>query len=130
MLRDTRAEIGSTFLVKQTTGFYPRVGVDGHGSRVVSQAGGVLLVERDTGIDACLSQAAFGAELLGWPRSNQGNSRWHDEGLLAARTLAVPAGELILHPQFHAAMRTSKGDHGDLGSFVEIPGPEIENECG
>jgi Transposase DDE domain group 1 len=43
--------------VKKATGFYPRVDVDAAGSGVVSQAGGVLLVEavRVSGLDAALS---------------------------------------------------------------------------
>jgi hypothetical protein len=45
--------------VKKRSGLYPRVGVDAAGSGVVSQAGGVTLVEalRVSGLDAALSQA-------------------------------------------------------------------------
>jgi Transposase DDE domain group 1 len=45
--------------VRNGTGFYPRVHVDAAGSGVVSQAGGVLLVEavRVSGLDRLLSQA-------------------------------------------------------------------------
>jgi Transposase DDE domain group 1 len=44
--------------VKKRSGLYPRVGVDAAGSGVVSQAGGVTLVEtlRVSGLDAALSQ--------------------------------------------------------------------------
>jgi D-amino peptidase len=43
--------------VKKATGFYPRVRVDGAGSGVVSQSGGVVLVEtaRAVGLDVALS---------------------------------------------------------------------------
>jgi hypothetical protein len=43
--------------VKKRSGFYPRVGVDAAGSQVVSQAGGVVLVEtvRAVGLDRALS---------------------------------------------------------------------------
>jgi DDE family transposase len=49
--------------VKKATGFYPRVLVDAAGSGVVSQAGGVAVVEtvRASGIDRTLSAA-----LMGW----------------------------------------------------------------
>ena len=45
--------------MKKRSGLYPRVGVDAAGSGVVSQAGGVTLVEtlRVSGLDAALSQA-------------------------------------------------------------------------
>ena len=45
--------------MKKATGFYPRVQVDAAGSGVVSQAGGVALVEtvRASGIDRALSAA-------------------------------------------------------------------------
>jgi len=45
--------------VKKRSGLYPRVGVDAAGSGVVSQAGGVTLVEtlRVSGLDAALSRA-------------------------------------------------------------------------
>ena len=45
--------------MKKATGFYPRVQVDAAGAGVVSQAGGVALVEtvRASGIDRALSAA-------------------------------------------------------------------------
>jgi len=45
--------------VSQRSGSYPRVRVSGGGSGVVSQAGGVLLVEtaRRSGLDAAMSEA-------------------------------------------------------------------------
>jgi hypothetical protein len=45
--------------VKKRNGFYPRPGVDGAGSAVVSQAGGLLLTEtlRTVGLDRALSHA-------------------------------------------------------------------------
>ena len=45
--------------MKKRSGLYPRVGVDAAGSGVVSQAGGVTLVEtlRVSGLDAALSRA-------------------------------------------------------------------------
>ena len=51
--------------MKQATGFYPRVQVDAAGSGVVSQAGGVVLVEtvRASGFDR-----ALGAALTRWQR--------------------------------------------------------------
>ncbi len=51
--------------MKKATGFYPRVHVDAAGSGVVSQAGGVLLVEtvRASGLDRLLSAA-----LASWRR--------------------------------------------------------------
>jgi hypothetical protein len=47
----------STFQVSDRSGFYPRVGVDGNGKGVVSQAGGVLLARtvRAAGLDVALS---------------------------------------------------------------------------
>src|SRR4051794_687887 len=49
----------STFQVKQTTGFYPRVRVDRAGKGVVSHAGGSLLTAaiRTAGLDRMLSAA-------------------------------------------------------------------------
>ncbi|MGW0885674.1 IS1380 family transposase [Streptomyces sp. NPDC002671] len=49
----------STSQVKKSIGLYPRVRVKGGGSRVVSQAGAVLLVEtvRKSGLDAAISAA-------------------------------------------------------------------------
>jgi hypothetical protein len=45
--------------MKKRIGFYPRVRVEGGGRGVVSQAGGVLLVEtvRKTGLDQAISEA-------------------------------------------------------------------------
>ena len=45
--------------MKHTTGFYPRVRVDGAGKGVVSQAGGSLLTEavRVSGLDQFLAAA-------------------------------------------------------------------------
>jgi hypothetical protein len=49
----------STFQVKQSTRYYPRVRVDGTGRGVVSHAGGVLLTQtiRTAGLDQALSAA-------------------------------------------------------------------------
>jgi hypothetical protein len=62
-----RARSGSTFQVMKATGFYPCPAVDTAGSRVVSQAGGVLLTEtvRAVGLDRALS-----AELARWRHPN------------------------------------------------------------
>jgi hypothetical protein len=45
--------------VKKRSGLYPRVGIDAAGSGVVSQAGGVTLVQtlRVSGLDRALSQS-------------------------------------------------------------------------
>ncbi|PVU82274.1 hypothetical protein DDP54_03835 [Cellulomonas sp. WB94] len=53
----------STFQVKKSTGFYPRLVVDAHGGSAVGQAGGVLLTRavRASGLDVALS-----AELARW----------------------------------------------------------------
>jgi hypothetical protein len=53
----------STFQVKQTTGFYPRLKVDTRGRTAVGQAGGVLLCStvRAAGLDGALSD-----ELARW----------------------------------------------------------------
>jgi hypothetical protein len=52
-------ESRSTFQVKQHSGLYPRVRVDAAGSRLVSQAGAVVLTEtiRAVGVDRSLSVA-------------------------------------------------------------------------
>ena len=54
--------------MNKRSGLYPRVGVDAAGSGVVSQAGGVTLVEtlRVSGLDAALSQA-----LAPWRRADR-----------------------------------------------------------
>jgi hypothetical protein len=59
LLRAVIARIGSTFLVKHSTGLYPRVRVDQGGVGSVSQAGAVLLLEtiRATGLDGELRAA-------------------------------------------------------------------------
>src|SRR5665648_273204 len=56
-LRSTSASSRSTFQVKKTTGFYPRVRVDAAGGSAVGQAGGVLLTStvRAAGLDVGLS---------------------------------------------------------------------------
>jgi hypothetical protein len=47
--------------VKKATGFYPRVRVDAAGSKVVSQAGGVLVeAVRIAGLDRALSAGLAG----------------------------------------------------------------------
>jgi hypothetical protein len=53
------APAGGTSQVSKRIGSYPRVRVSGDGGRVISQAGGVLLVEtaRRIGLDAALSAA-------------------------------------------------------------------------
>jgi hypothetical protein len=53
------ATAGGAFPVKKRIGFYPRVGAEGGGRGVVSQAGAVLLVETacKTGLDAAMSAA-------------------------------------------------------------------------
>jgi hypothetical protein len=49
--------VGGTSQVKKRIGSYPRVRVGGGGRTVVSQAGGILLVEtvRKTGLDQAIS---------------------------------------------------------------------------
>ena len=53
--------------MKKRSGFYPRLGVDEAGARLVSQAGGVVLVDtvRATGLDRLLSAA-----LTPWRKPN------------------------------------------------------------
>ncbi len=48
-----------TFQVKNSTGFYPSIGVDGGGTGIVSQAGAVLLIEtvKALGMPKALSAA-------------------------------------------------------------------------
>ena len=52
--------------MKKRSGLYPRVGIDAAGSGVVSQAGGVTLVEtlRVSGLDAALSREDADPSLL------------------------------------------------------------------
>jgi len=52
-------KIGSTFLMRDSTGFYPKLAVDLAGERVVSMAGAVVLVEtaRTVGLDGAMSAA-------------------------------------------------------------------------
>src|SRR4051812_49033466 len=60
-----RAESRSTFQVRNSSGFYPRVEVDTADTAVVSQAGGVLLTRAASvvGLDG-----ALGAALSPWQR--------------------------------------------------------------
>jgi hypothetical protein len=60
--------------VKHTTGFYPRVRVDGAGKGVVSQAGGSLLTEavRVSGLDRLLA-----AGLAPWRKLETNRFRRH-----------------------------------------------------
>src|SRR3954454_21363551 len=53
------ATVGGTSQVKKSIGSYPRVRTEGGGHSVISQAGGVLLVEtvRKTGLDGAMSAA-------------------------------------------------------------------------
>ncbi|MEU8837398.1 transposase, partial [Streptomyces sp900116325] len=72
--------------MKKRIGFYPRVCVEGGGSGVVSQAGGVLLVEtaRKAGLDSSISAA-----LAPWRRPRA----VHDPGkVLLDVALAVALG--------------------------------------
>jgi hypothetical protein len=57
----------STFLVRESTGLYPRVRTDAAGTGVVSHAGSVLLLDtiRAAGLDRALSAA-----LERWRRPN------------------------------------------------------------
>lgn len=76
----------STLQVKKTIGLYPRVRVEGGGRGVVSQAGGVLLVEtiRKTGLDRAISAA-----LAPWRRPRA----VHDPGkVLLDVALAIALG--------------------------------------
>lgn len=59
--------------VKKPTGSYPRVHVEGGGRGVVSQAGGVLLVEtvRKAGLDGAISAALSPWRVRGGARSGQ-----------------------------------------------------------
>src|SRR3954470_17178905 len=56
---------GGTFLVRNRSGLYPRLAVDGQGKKVVSGAGGVLLTRtaNTVGLDR-----ALGAALAPWRR--------------------------------------------------------------
>jgi hypothetical protein len=57
--RTDQRESGSTLLVKKRSGLYPRLAVDGQGKKVVSGAGGVLLIRTaaTVGLDSALSAA-------------------------------------------------------------------------
>lgn len=76
----------STFQVQQRIGSYPRVRIEGGGRAVVSQAGGVLLVEtvRKAGLDTAISAA-----LTPWRKARA----VHDPGkILLDVALAVALG--------------------------------------
>jgi hypothetical protein len=62
-LRNDPAKARSTFQVKKSTGFYPRVHIDTTRCSAVGQAGGILLTDtiRTAGLDVALSAA-----LAGW----------------------------------------------------------------
>src|SRR4051812_50109992 len=82
------------FLVKKTTGLYPRLTVDGSGRKVVSGAGGVLLTRTATtvGLDAALS-----AGLARWRRP----FARHDPGKIVldlALSLAIGGGRPAATP--------------------------------
>jgi hypothetical protein len=80
------ATVGGTSQVKKRIGSYPRVRVGGGGRTVVSQAGGILLVEtvRKTGLDQAISTA-----LTPWHRPRA----VHDPGkILLDVALAVALG--------------------------------------
>jgi hypothetical protein len=80
------APFGGTSQVKQRIGSYPRVRAEGGGRGVVSQAGGVLLVEtvRKSGLDTAIAQA-----LAPWRRARA----VHDPGkILLDVALAVAFG--------------------------------------
>src|SRR3954453_4288424 len=92
---------GGTFLVRNRSGLYPRLAVDGQGKKVVSGAGGVLLTgtAATVGLDAALTAA-----LAPWRRP----TARHDPGkvlLDLAISLAMGGdcladiGQLRAHPQ-------------------------------
>jgi hypothetical protein len=94
--------------VKKATGFYPRVHVDAAGSGVVSQAGGVAVVEtvRASGIDRTLSGA-----LEGWRKP----TAVHDPAKVVvdlAVTLAV-GGDCLADV---AVLRAEPGVYGPVAS--------------
>jgi hypothetical protein len=94
--------------VKQATGFYPRVNVDAAGSGVVSQAGGLMLVEtvRASGIDRALSAA-----LAPWRKP----AAVHDPAKVVldlAATLAV-GGDCLADV---AVLRAEPGVYGPVAS--------------
>jgi hypothetical protein len=94
--------------VKKTTGFYPCVHVDAAGSGVVSQAGGVTLVEtaRMAGLDAALSRA-----LAPWRKP----TAVHDPGKVVtdlALTLAL-GGDCLADV---AVLRAEPGVYGKVAS--------------
>src|SRR3954471_8551163 len=92
---------GGTFLVRNRSGLYPRLAVDGQGKKVVSGAGGVLLTRTATtvGLDRALSAA-----LAPWRKP----LARHDPGKVAldlAMSLAIGGDcladiqQLRAHPQ-------------------------------
>ncbi|MGH8939990.1 MAG: transposase, partial [Actinomycetes bacterium] len=94
--------------MKKRSGLYPRVGVDAAGSGVVSQAGGVTLVEtlRVSGLDAALSQA-----LAPWRKP----TATHDPAKVVcdlALTLAV-GGDCLADV---AVVRAEPGVYGPVAS--------------
>ena len=94
--------------MKKRSGLYPRVGVDAAGSGVVSQAGGVTLVEtlRVSGLDAALSRA-----LAPWRKP----TATHDPAKVVcdlALTLAV-GGDCLADV---AVVRAEPGVYGPVAS--------------
>jgi hypothetical protein len=94
--------------VKQRSGIYPSLKVDAAGSRVVSQAGGVLLVDavRATGLDRLLSAA-----LAPWRKKNA----VHDPAKVVcdlAMTLAL-GGDCLADI---ALLRAEPGVYGPVAS--------------
>src|SRR3954467_7270736 len=92
---------GGTFLVRNRSGLYPRLAVDGQGKKVVSGAGGVLLTRTagTVGLDAALSAA-----LSPWRRPL---SRHHPGKVLLDLAISLAMGgdcladiaQLRAHPQ-------------------------------
>src|SRR3954470_23118413 len=79
---------GGTFLVRNRSGLYPRLAVDGQGKKVVSGAGGVLLTRTAAAVDL---GAALGAALAPWRRP----TARHDPGRVVldlAMSLAIGGG--------------------------------------
>jgi Transposase DDE domain group 1 len=98
--------------VKKRSGLYPRVGIDAAGSGVVSQAGGVTLVEtlRVSGLDRALSQA-----LAPWRKP----TATHDPAKVVcdlALTLAV-GGDCLADV---AVVRAEPGVYGRVASDLTV----------
>src|SRR4051812_32833245 len=109
---------GGTFLVRNRSGLYPRLAVDGQGKKVVSGAGGVLLTRTATtvGLDRALSAA-----LAPWRKP----LARHDPGKVAldlAMSLAIGGGCLADNPQLRGHPQVlGPGAPGPAGSRVGRP---------